>query len=92
MHSNPNGEWEPVFATSPTGNRIRLYLGPDENDKSIKVWNLDSYSNSHSLESHTSWIRALATDKEVLAGVALVNAPPSRKHSLTGPSALVNIP
>ena len=37
------------------------------NDKSIKVWNLDSFSNSHTLESHSSWIRALATDKDVLA-------------------------
>ena len=28
-----------------------------------KVWNLDSYSNSNTLESHSSWIRALVTDK-----------------------------
>ena len=35
-----------------------------------KVWNLDSYSNTTTLESHTSWIRALVTDKDVLASAS----------------------
>ena len=30
------------------------------------MWNLDSYSNSNTLESHSSWIRALVTDKVLL--------------------------
>ena len=46
------------------------------NDKSIKVWNLDSFSNSHTLESHSSWIRALATDKDVLASQLGGKRPP----------------
>ena len=35
-----------------------------------KVWSLDSYSNSNTLESHSSWIRALVTDKDVLASAS----------------------
>ena len=34
------------------------------------MWNLDSYSTSTTLESHSSWIRALATDKDVLASAS----------------------
>ena len=34
------------------------------------MWNLDSYSNTTTLESHTSWIRALVTDKDVLASAS----------------------
>ena len=53
------GHGSRVRALALSGNL--LFSG--SNDKSIKVWNLDSYSNSTTLESHSSWIRALVTDK-----------------------------
>ena len=44
-----------------------------QNDRSIKVWNLELVSQTQSLDSHSSWIRALATEKDVLTSASKDN-------------------
>ena len=43
------------------------------NDRSIKVWNLELVSQTQSLDSHGSWIRSLATEKDVLCSASKDN-------------------
>ena len=43
------------------------------NDRFIKVWNLELVLQTQSLDSHGSWIRSLATEKDVLCSASKDN-------------------